>query len=328
MREARIKVDPDRGEAVYHCISKTVNGEKLFDDTCKEVFRRQLWLLAEFCGLQIVTYAIVTNHFHILVRVPFRTPVPDQELLRRYGLLYPKPTKYRAAQLAVIRSQLASDGPAAVEWRRRLGSLMGDVSPFMKLLKQRFSIWYNKAHRRFGPLWSQRFTSVLIDPARAVTETIAAYNDLNPVRANLVADPKDYRFCGYGEAVAGHTAARAGLCSLSPGLSWQQRQAEYRQVLYGTGAAVRTRGRPIDLAAFQRVMKERGRLTLTEVLHCRIRHFTHGAVLGSRAFVLTHLEAYRRKTGRRERTAPRPLPDPGPLGALFTLRGLRRRATS
>ena len=28
-----------------------------------------------------------------------------------------------------------------------------------------------------------------------------AYIDLNAVRAGIVEDPKDYRFCGYGEAV-------------------------------------------------------------------------------------------------------------------------------
>jgi putative transposase len=38
-----------------------------------------------------------------------------------------------------------------------------------------------------------------------------AYIDLNPVRAELVKDPKDYRWSGYGEAVAGNQARRVGL---------------------------------------------------------------------------------------------------------------------
>jgi len=37
---------------------------------------------------------------------------------------------------------------------------------------------------------------------------MAAYIDLNAVRAGLVEDPKDYRFCGYAEAVVGHRRAR------------------------------------------------------------------------------------------------------------------------
>ena len=32
--------------------------------------------------------------------------------------------------------------------------------------------------------------------------TVAAYIVLNPVRAALCADPKEYRYCGYAEALA------------------------------------------------------------------------------------------------------------------------------
>ncbi len=35
--------------------------------------------------------------------------------------------------------------------------------------------------------------------------------DLNPVRAGLVNDPKDYRWSGYGEAVGGSVDARKGI---------------------------------------------------------------------------------------------------------------------
>ena len=31
--------------------------------------------------------------------------------------------------------------------------------------------------------------------------TMAAYIDLNPVRAGMVSDPAEYRWSGYGEAV-------------------------------------------------------------------------------------------------------------------------------
>ena len=39
----------------------------------------------------------------------------------------------------------------------------------------------------------------------------AAYIDLNPVRAGIVDDPKDYRWCSYGEAVAKVKRSREGL---------------------------------------------------------------------------------------------------------------------
>ena len=59
------------------------------------------------------------NHFHLVLRVPQMTPVSDAELLRRYHVLYPKPTRYQSARLDVIAAQLATNGPDAVEWRKR-----------------------------------------------------------------------------------------------------------------------------------------------------------------------------------------------------------------
>ncbi len=308
MRQARIKVDAEVDQAAYHCMSRTVNGERLFDAPAREILRRQLWVVAEYCGVEVLTYAILSNHFHVLVRIPLRTRVPDAELLRRYRLLYPKPTRYQTARLEVIESQLADNGPEAQGWRRRQLALMGDVSAFMKLLKQRFSIWFNKSHQRFGTLWSERFKSVLVEPGGAALRTMAAYIDLNAVRAGLVADPKDYRFCGYAEAVAGNEAARAGLATVSGLSAWSETQAAYRLWLFGTGSDLREKGRVIAAADFAQVLREGGRLPLATVLRSRWRYFSDGAVLGGRAFVATQLELYCRCTGRRKGLSPYSLP--------------------
>lgn len=326
MRQARIKVSATESEASYHCFSRTVNGEWLFDDVAKEILRRQLWQVADYCGVQIVTYAVMSNHFHVLVSVPLREAVPDVELLRRYRVLYPKPTRYQTARLAVVEAELTRDGPEAIAWRKRQLALMSDVSQFMKLVKQRFSIWFNKTHGRFGTLWAERFKSVLIESEFRVRQTIAAYIDLNAVRAGLVNDPKDYRFCGYAEAVAGGGAAREGICSLLGGRAWDETQAHYREVLFGSGAGIRDGVAAVPVAECQRVINEGGRLPLATVLRCRVRYFTDGAVLGGRAFVDAQLTRYRQKTGRRECAGPRALPAWTDWGEWTTLRGLRQRA--
>ena len=95
--------------------------------------------------------------------------------------------------------------------RRRILGRMYDVSAFMKQLKQRFSQWFNKKHGRCGTLWEDRFKSVLVEGAGVALATMAAYIDLNPVRAKIVEDPKDYRWSGYGQAVAGKKEAVEGL---------------------------------------------------------------------------------------------------------------------
>jgi putative transposase len=326
MRQARIKVAAESGEAVYHCLSRSVNGEWLFDEPAREVLRRQLWLVAEYCGLEILTYAILSNHFHVLVRVPRKTSVPDQELLRRYRLLYPKPTRYQASLLVVIQQQLLTDGPEAQRWRRRQQALMGDLSPFMKLVKQRFSIWFNHTHRRFGTLWAERFKSVLLEPTGRVLTTVAAYIDLNSVRAGMVTDPKDYRFCGYAEAVAGKTVARHSLASIVGGPDWPTVQAAYRQWLFDTGATAREHGATISQEALAKVLTDGGLLSRATALRCRIRYFSDGAVLGGRAFVKEQLIAYRARTGQRERTCAHRVPSLADWGEFATLRRLRRRA--
>jgi REP element-mobilizing transposase RayT len=328
MRTARIKASSADGDSIYHCMTRTVNGERLFDDTAKEVLRKQLWQIADYCGVRVLTYAILSNHFHVLLRVPKAETISDAELLRRYALLYPKPTVFQQARIEVIAHWLKTGDAEGVAWRKRQLALMGDVSQFMKLLKQRFSVWFNRTHQRYGTLWAERFKSVLVEPRDRVVETMAAYIDLNPVRARLVADPKDYRFCGYAEAIVGNNHARAGLRFIVAGPErqpkWSTVQNGYRLTLFGVGSAPRTGDGSIPPAELHDVVAKQGRLALPDVLRCRIRHFTDGAVLGSKAFVAEHLATYRQRTGRRRKSPPKPLPNVAHWGSdLATLRGRR-----
>ena len=47
-----------------------------------------------------------------------------------------------------------------------------------------------------------RFKSVLVEDGIA-SRTMPVYIDLNPVRAGMAADPADYRWSSYGEAMGG-----------------------------------------------------------------------------------------------------------------------------
>ena len=321
MRTARIKVDAGAEEGLYHCMSRTVNGEFLLKEADREAFRRQMWKVAEYCGVQVLTYTILSNHFHIVVRVPVRGPVSDEELLRRYAVLYPRPTRYQTARLEVIKAQLESGGPDAVQWRRRQLRQMGDVSEYMKLLKMRFSIWYNHRHKRYGTLWSERFKSMLVEEGKAL-RTMAPYVDLNCVRALLAEDPKDYRFCGYAEAVAGNEAARKGIAWLM-GVPWAEASASYRQILFGTGANPMHVGGRISEEQLAEVVRQKGKLPLAAVLRCRIRYFSEGAVLGSSAFVARHLGEHQRRYGRVRGLEPKPMMPVTDWEHLTTMRTCR-----
>jgi hypothetical protein len=201
-------------------------------------------------------------------------------------------------------------------------ALMGDVSPFMQLLKQRFSIWFNRTHHRCGTLWSERFGSTLLEPVGHSRKTVAAYVDLNAVRAGLVHDPLDYRFCGYAEAVAGSVAARAGLMQVTQCHDWNEAQASYRQWLFGTGSQPRQTRHHLTSQQLERVVRERGCLSLPQLLGCRVRYFSDGAILGSEAFVAAQLAAQRERWSH-FRGKPRALPAYSGCTDLVVLHSLR-----
>ena len=128
----------------------------------------------------------MSNHFHVLVEVPELGELSDTELMRRYKVLYPKPTKYQQESIRKLEAELAAGGEEGDALRQGLLARMGDLSEFMKTVKQRFSIWFNKSHRRFGTLWADRFKSVLVEGAGNPLQTMGSYIDLNPVRAGAI----------------------------------------------------------------------------------------------------------------------------------------------
>ena len=314
-------------DAVYHCMTRTVNGELLFKDREKEVLRKMIRQVADFCGVDVLTYCIMSNHFHILLRVPDGAAVSDCELMRRYKVLYPKPTKYQEASVEIMKAQLEAGGEEAEAIRRKLLARMTDVSEFMKAVKQRFSVWYNRSHKRYGTLWAERFKSVLVEGQGNPLQTMAAYIDLNPVRAGLVEDPKDYRFCGYAEAVAGVVEAKRGLIKI-----WTDHGAKridsalraHRSLIFGkraseSGLSEMTRKRALEI-----LDQEDGELPKSVMLRCRVRYFTDGAILGSAEFVRGFTGAWQVERGRKHPPKVNTMQGSN-WGDLAVIQGLRRQ---
>ena len=73
---ARIKIGGQI--AIYHCVSRTVAGERLFGDVEKEQLRTMIWAQAQFCGLEVLSYCVMSNHFHVLVKVPASIEIDDR----------------------------------------------------------------------------------------------------------------------------------------------------------------------------------------------------------------------------------------------------------
>ncbi len=329
MRKSRLKIIGR--SAVYHCMTRTVNKEKLIDRVAKEVLRKQLWQIADFSGVEVITYCIMNNHFHVLLRIPDRESVvvSDEELMRRYRVLYPKPTAYQQADAKVLEMKLLEDGEEGKALRKQLLDRMHDVSQFMKTLKQRFSIWYNRTHNRVGTLWCERFKSTLVEGTDAALRITAAYIDLNPVRAKIVEDPKEYRWSGYGEAMGGFLRARHGIEESirrieGEEMTWRKAASEYRKLLYCKGASPSpSGGAKISDEEWRKVIEEGGKVPVAAALRCRVRYFADGAVMGSEEFVQGIFEEFRNQFGANRKSGPRRMKGSGWEG-LTVLRDLRR----
>ena len=219
MRKARLKIPEDRVVGYYHCVSRVVHRQMLLGMAEKEKFVQVMREYEEFCELKVLTFCVMTNHFHILVEVPKRpeTPPSAEELLKKLGRLTCQ-LGYQWVRQRLDTLQGEENTQTRQEFLESFYVRMWDVSWFIRLVKQRFSAWFNKRTGRKGTLWEERFKSVLVDGAGDALITMASYIDLNPVRAGIVKDPSKYRWNGYGEAMAGRRQARRGVQVLSSAL--------------------------------------------------------------------------------------------------------------
>lgn len=312
MRRARLK---GTGGDFYHCISRIIERRFVLQETEKERFHSLMRDCEAFAGVRIVTFALMSNHIHLLVEVPVQGAISDDELARRLGHLY-TPAQVEARMRQIRKYRASGQASAAESLKSGYTRRMGDVSEFMKTLKQRFTQWYNARAARVGPLWESRFKSVLVEGRGEILATLAAYIDLNPVRAGMVKDPKSYRFSGYGEAMAGGRRARAGLLRI-PGMAdtWARFNSVYRRHLAADEAE-------LQQDELQAALAEGLCLTEIQMLHCRVRYFTDGLVLGGRDFVEATFRAHRAHFGSRRRTGARPFRRVA--CRLYTARELRR----
>ena len=333
---------------LYHAISRVVNRGLVFGRDEKEHFRKLMRKMEAFSGCRVLAYCVMGNHFHLLLEVP---PRPETGLdaatldlalfTERLAGIY-KPGEVAEIMMLLKKAIEATDGSEASRLRvteEIAGPYlvrMHDLSEFMNGLLKRFTRWFNRHHQRTGTLWEDRFKSVIVEsgiPARAV----AAYIDLNPVRAGMVKDPADYRWSSYGEAIGagGRTAAgafargglvRALLCAEGVGNDagrWSEVSGRYRLLLQqaierkGGGAKSSVRGGGEAGAVTSPEMGSFGAADTVQdgfaaemgfagMLMKRVKYFSAGAVIGSREVVEICFEQARDRFGpKRKKGAKR-----------------------
>ncbi len=344
--------DATADPVIFHCVSRVVDRRFVFAERECEAFRMFLRMYENFSGCRVLSYCIMSNHFHLLLEVPPMAGggLSDEVLLRRLAALYSDAFVAGVAVELVEARKSGAEGGAA-EIHARFAYRMHDLSEFMKGLLIRFTRWFNRTHARTGTLWEERFKSVIVESGVAA-RTISAYIDLNPVRAGMVKDPADYRWSSYGEAVGGGTKgngkkAREGLvrayfCDQGVGLEaekWPEVSRLYRRLMglallkksgrtemspsaKGLGQSTRNTAEMLASGDNETVLKDLG---LAKMLHCRVRYFTDGAVIGSKEFVNEAFASARERFGPKRKDGARVMKGSGSgaKGVLWSLRDLR-----
>jgi REP element-mobilizing transposase RayT len=193
----------------YHVISRCVRraflcGEDLA--TGRNFEHRRGWIVARMeqlagvFAVDVAAYAVMSNHFHQVVRVDAERAREwsQDEVLRRWTKLYTGPELVQQ----YLRDGGAGLGQAQLEavqgWAETYRARLGDLSWYMRILNESISRMANAEDGVTGRFWEGRFKShALLDEAAVLTAM--AYVDLNPIRARLATVPEDSAFTSIAE---------------------------------------------------------------------------------------------------------------------------------
>lgn len=144
----------------------------------------RLQLLTSVFSIRLCAYAIMSNHYHLVVKLDPDTSNDwsDDEVLKRWSRLFKGPLlvqRYCAGDpLGAAERQTVKD--TAAVYRTRLGCL----SWFMRCLNEPIARQANAEDGCTGHFWEARFYSQPLTSTRALISAMA-YVDLNPVRAQM-----------------------------------------------------------------------------------------------------------------------------------------------
>jgi len=182
----------------YHCISRCVRRAFLCGADPLTGFNfehRRQWivdrikLLCSVFAVDLCAYAIMNNHYHIVVRINAAQEGEwtDEEVAHRWMQIFSGPRlmhKY-LAKTDLTKAELKSVADLFTTWRERLA----DLSWFMRCINEPIARMANSEDHCTGSFWEGRFKSQALLDARALLACMA-YVDLNPIRAAMARTPE------------------------------------------------------------------------------------------------------------------------------------------
>ena len=193
----------------YHCISRCVRRAFLCGKDSHTGFdfeHRRQWivdrikLLCSVFSVDLCAYAVMSNHYHIVVRIDAdaTTHWPDEEVARRWLQIFRGPLlmhRYLAG-VKLTSSENKCIADLLATWRERLA----DLSWFMRCLNEPIARMANAEDHCTGRFWEGRFKSQALLDVRALLACMA-YVDLNPIRAAMAKSPESSDFTSVQERI-------------------------------------------------------------------------------------------------------------------------------
>jgi len=180
----------------YHVVSRCVRRAYLCGEdkyTGKNYNYRRQWvldkihLLSSIFAIDIAAYAIMSNHYHLVLRVDRDSGLAwsQDEVIERWYRLYHGNALVDLYRKGMIKDEASLNKVAefAAVWRERLY----DISWFMRNLNEYIAREANKEDNCKGRYWEGRYYSQALLDEQALLSCMM-YVDLNPVRAGMCDD--------------------------------------------------------------------------------------------------------------------------------------------
>lgn len=210
----------------YHVVARCVRRAWLwgFDEYAgRDYSHRKEWVLerlrdlASVFAIDICAYAVMSNHYHLVLRVDQLRAKSwtANEVVDQWTKLHSMPTlvaRWRQGECGEAERNVVE---RLIElWRQRLA----DISWYMRSLNEHLARRANAEDGCKGRFWEGRFKSqALLDEAGLLTAMV--YVDLNPIRAGIARTPEESDFTSIEARI------RALAAFVNPTKSYEQRRS-------------------------------------------------------------------------------------------------------
>jgi len=191
----------------YHVITRCVRRAFLagYDKPTKTSFEhRRQWIvnrmleLSDIFSIGICSYSVMSNHYHIVLKVSDNKLWSVTQTLKTWNRLYSLPylcEKFLKNEIT-NKAELRQVKIMAKMYRKRLMN----ISWFMKSLNEYIAVKANAEDKCKGHFWEARFKSQALLDEKALL-TCMAYVDLNPIRAAMAQTPETSDYTSIQERI-------------------------------------------------------------------------------------------------------------------------------